>query len=46
MASSDHVLETEVISVDSANVPLVCATTSFCLSRVELALDLSDRETH
>jgi GntR family phosphonate transport system transcriptional regulator len=45
MPSSDHVLETEVISVDGADVPLVYATTSFCSSRVELALDLSERES-
>jgi hypothetical protein len=41
MAPSDHVLETDVTSVDGAGVPLVYATTSFCASRVELTLDFS-----
>jgi GntR family phosphonate transport system transcriptional regulator len=41
MAPSDHVLVTDVTSVDGAGVPLVHASTSFCASRVELTLDFS-----
>jgi GntR family phosphonate transport system transcriptional regulator len=39
MASSDHVLVTEVTNVNASDVPIVHAFTCFCSSRVELVLD-------
>ena len=45
MPPSDHVLETEVLSVDGDGRPLVFATTSFASSRVELTLDFSSDRT-
>jgi GntR family transcriptional regulator, phosphonate transport system regulatory protein len=42
MAPSDHVLETEVVLVDTDGAPLVLGRTCFCSSRVELVLDAAD----
>lgn len=41
MKPNDHVLETEVTSVDSSNTPIVHANTCYCASRMELVLDFS-----
>lgn len=40
MPQSEHVLETEVTSVDSADRPVTHALTCFCSGRVELIMDV------
>ncbi len=40
MPQTEHVVETDVINVDAADVPVIYANTCFCSSRVELVMDL------